>query len=178
MKLRFAVFFLLVIGCIQFTFAQRKGYWQQKVDYQMHIDVNEKNYQYNGNMTLKYSNNSGQSLSKVYFHLYFNAFQPGSMMDYRLSNIADPDSRMATNEGSKKKPKWVSRIAELKPEQTGYQRIESLKYNGRDVSFKVDGTILEVSLPTPIGQGEEAQFDMIWWAQVPEQIRRSGRNSQ
>ncbi|MGE8422201.1 MAG: hypothetical protein ACN6PI_05200, partial [Sphingobacterium siyangense] len=93
--------------------AQRKGFWQQKVDYNMDVNVDEKAYQYDGKMTLKYSNNSGQSLKKVYFHLYFNAFQPGSMMDYRLKNISDPDKRMVTNLGTKEKPIYQSRIGEL-----------------------------------------------------------------
>lgn len=162
---------------IQTTTAQRKGYWQQAVDYKMNIDVNEKTYQYNGNMQLKYSNNSGQSLKKVYFHLYFNAFQPGSMMDNRLSNIADPDKRMTTNIGTKEKPKYQSRIATLTPKQIGYQKIKSLTMNGNNTSFKIDGTILEVTLPNEIEDGETATFDMTWEAQVPEQIRRSGRNS-
>src|SRR5690606_14177377 len=70
-----------------------------------------------------------------------------------------------------------SRIATLKPEQIGYQKIHSLTMNGQATSFKTDGTILEVSLPSPIASGETADFDMNWEAQVPEQIRRSGRNS-
>ena len=99
-------FTLLICLClVQFAFAQRKGYWQQKVDYKIDVDMKEKAYQYDGKMQLKYTNNSGQSLNKVYFHLYFNAFQPGSMMDNRLQNIPDPDKRMATNVGTKENPK-------------------------------------------------------------------------
>ena len=159
------------------AFAQREGYWQQAVDYTMDIDMDEKNYQYQGKMTLKYTNNSSQTLHKVYFHLYFNAFQPGSMMDYRLANIGDPDSRMTSNIGTAEKPKYQSRIATLTKEQIGYQRIQSLSMNGEQTSFKEDGTILEVTLPRAIQHGETAHFDMTWNAQIPEQIRRSGRNS-
>lgn len=177
MNLKYLYTLILGLFLIQTTTAQRKGYWQQAVDYKMNIDVNEKTYQYDGNMQLKYSNNSGQSLKKVYFHLYFNAFQPGSMMDNRLSNIADPDKRMATNIGTKEKPKYQSRIATLTPKQIGYQKIKSLTINGNNTSYKVDGTILEVTLPNEIEDGETATFDMTWEAQVPEQIRRSGRNS-
>lgn len=177
MNLKYLYTLILGLFLIQTTTAQRKGYWQQAVDYKMNIDVNEKTYQYDGDMQLKYSNNSGQSLKKVYFHLYFNAFQPGSMMDNRLSNIADPDKRMATNIGTKEKPKYQSRIATLTPKQIGYQKIKSLTINGNNTSYKVDGTILEVTLPNEIEDGETATFDMTWEAQVPEQIRRSGRNS-
>ncbi|MFD1772026.1 M1 family metallopeptidase [Sphingobacterium suaedae] len=159
------------------TSAQRAGFWQQKVHYKMDIDVDDQTYQYQGKMTLDYTNNSNQALPKVYFHLYFNAFQPGSMMDYRLSHIADPDPRMTTNLGTKEQPRYQSRIATLTPEQIGYQQVETLTVNGQPTQFKVDGTLLEVVLPQAINPGQTATFTMEWSAQVPEQIRRSGRNS-
>jgi len=177
MNLKQTITSLLLTVLALTSFAQRKTYWQQGVDYTMDIDVNEKTYQYDGKMKLKYSNNSGQELDKVYFHLYFNAFQPGSMMDERLKSIVDPDARMVTNSGTREKPILNSRIAALKPDQIGYQKIKSVKYNGQAVNFKEDGTILEVSIPTAIKDASTVEFDLEWQAQVPEQIRRSGRNS-
>lgn len=177
MNLKQTITSLLLTVLALTSFAQRKTYWQQGVDYTMDIDVNEKTYQYDGKMKLKYSNNSGQELNKVYFHLYFNAFQPGSMMDERLKSIVDPDARMVTNSGTREKPVLHSRIAALKPDQIGYQKIKSVKYNGQAVNFKEDGTILEVSLPKAIKDASTVEFDLEWQAQVPEQIRRSGRNS-
>lgn len=168
---------LCFLTASNFLFAQRAGYWQQTVNYKMDINVDEKNYRYDGKMSLAYSNNSNQNLSKVYFHLYFNAFQPGSMMDYRLSNIIDPDRRMIKNIGTSDKPEPQSKIATLTPEQIGYQNIQTLTVNGIKANFKVDGTILEVTPSKPILAGETATFNMEWEAQVPEQIRRSGRNS-
>lgn len=168
---------LCFLTASNFLFAQRAGYWQQTVNYKMDINVDEKNYRYDGKMSLAYSNNSNQNLSKVYFHLYFNAFQPGSMMDYRLSNIIDPDRRMIKNIGTSDKPEPQSKIATLTPEQIGYQNIQTLTVNGITANFKVDGTILEVTPSKPILAGETATFNMEWEAQVPEQIRRSGRNS-
>ena len=159
------------------VFGQRKGYWQQHVDYKMDIDVNEQDFQYTGKMTLKYGNNSGQSLTKVYFHLYFNAFQPGSMMDNRLISIADPDARMVENLGTREKPVFQSRISKLSPAQIGYQKVSSVLVNGAPAKFAIDGTILEVDLPSAIADGSITNFDLEWTAQVPEQIRRSGRNS-
>ena len=162
---------------MQLAQAQRAGYWQQQADYKMSIDMDEKTYQYQGKMELNYHNNSSQSLNKVYFHIYFNAFQPNSMMDNRLQNIIDPDARMTINRGTKEKPQLQSRIQTLTAEQIGYQKIKTLLFNGQATTFKTDGTILEVSLPTPLAAGTIGQFELIWEAQVPEQIRRSGRNS-
>src|SRR5699024_1599631 len=49
-----------------------------------------------------------------------------------------------------------------------------LKQDGQPVEYKVDGTILEVTLAEPILPGEETTFSMAFESQVPRQIRRSG----
>jgi len=41
----------------------------------------------NGIEKLEYFNNSPDKLSKVFFHLYWNAFQPGSEMDVRSQEL-------------------------------------------------------------------------------------------
>ena len=140
-------------------------YWQQHVDYTMDIDMNVNNYQYKGTQKLVYTNNSPDDLDKVFYHLYFNAFQPGSQMDVRSRNIKDPDRRVG------------DRISKLSPEEIGFIKVNSLKQNGADLSYETVGTILEVTLSKPIKSGESVTFDMIFDAQVPDQIRRSGRNN-
>jgi len=65
----------------------KPGYWQQHVDYTMSIDVNVETFQYKGEQKAIYTNNSPDVLHKVFYHLYFNAFQPGSEMDMRLQSI-------------------------------------------------------------------------------------------
>ncbi|MGG8497979.1 M1 family metallopeptidase [Tenacibaculum sp. TC6] len=140
-------------------------YWQQHVDYTMDIDMDVKNFQYKGVQKLVYTNNSPDVLNKVFYHLYFNAFQPNSQMDVRSRNIQDPDIRVA------------DRISKLTPSEIGYIKVNSLQQNGKAVPYKTVGTILEVSLNEPIQPGESVTFDMLFDGQVPKQIRRSGRNS-
>ena len=153
------------------------GYWQQHVNYTMDVDIDVKKYQYTGTQQLKYTNNSPDALHRVFYHLYFNAFQPGSEMDIRLQNMIDPDSRMVTNKGTEGAPVYESRIAVLKPKEIGYIKVLSLAQNGKPVSFNVEGTILEVDLNKPILPGETVSFDMKFKGQIPVQIRRSGRNN-
>ncbi|TFG75006.1 MAG: M1 family peptidase, partial [Flavobacteriales bacterium] len=62
-------------------------YWQQHVDYTMEVSIDVDNFRYSGTQKLVYTNNSPETLERVYFHLYFNAFQPGSEMDMRLQNV-------------------------------------------------------------------------------------------
>ncbi|OIQ23454.1 M1 family metallopeptidase [Lacinutrix sp. MedPE-SW] len=151
----------------------KSTYWQQHVDYKMEIDMDVNNYQYQGKQTLVYTNNSPDVLNKVFYHLYFNAFQPGSEMDARLQSIKDPDGRMMEEVNGEK----VSRISSLKPNEIGYIKVNTLKQNGKNVKHETVGTILEVTLNNPIQPGESVTFDMDFNAQVPVQIRRSGRNN-
>jgi len=139
--------------------------WQQRVDYKMNIDFNHTKHQYTGKQTLTYFNNSPEAINKVYYHLYFNAFQPGSAMDVRSRNIQDADPRVA------------DRIYNLKEEEQGFVHAKTLKVDGKDVQFIESETILEVTLNKPIPSGGKAVFEMEFEAQVPLQIRRSGRNS-
>ncbi|WKD85448.1 Aminopeptidase N [Polaribacter huanghezhanensis] len=157
--------------------AQKKGYWQQHVNYTMNVDVDVNNFQYNGTQKLVYTNNSSDALTKVYYHLFYNAFQPDSEMNARLQDIADPDGRMTTKSGTKEKPIYESRISKLKPNEIGYLKVLTLKQNGKNVHFETAGTILEVTLNTPIKPGSKVTFDMTFKGQLPVHIRRAGRNN-
>ncbi|MGV6831802.1 MAG: M1 family metallopeptidase [bacterium] len=161
-----------------FCFAQiNTSYWQQHVDYAMEIDMDVNTYQYNGKQKLVYTNNSPDTLDKVFYHLYFNAFQPGSQMDIRVQTLADPDRRMVDNVGTKENPVKESRISKLKPNEIGFIKVNSLKQDGEKVKYTIEGTIMKVVLNTPIEPGQKTTFDIDFLGQVPVQIRRSGRNN-
>jgi hypothetical protein len=161
MKQVFILFFLAVTLQI----SAQSDRWQQRVKYDMEIDFDVKKHRYQGEQKLWYYNNSPDTLHKVFYHLYFNAFQPGSMMDVRSRTIADPDRRI------------IDRISQLNEDEIGYQKVNKLTMNGTDCEYFVNGTILEVDLPQVIYPGERVLLYMEFEAQVPVQIRRSGRDS-
>ncbi len=139
--------------------------WQQRVEYTMDVDFDLSKHQFTGTQRLVYHNNSPDYLDRAYWHLYFNAFQPGSMMDVRSRTLPDPDRRVG------------DRISKLKPEEEGHLHVRSLTMNGRPVQYEEAGTILEAQLPEPIAPGQSVVFEMEFWGQVPLQIRRSGRDN-
>ena len=158
-------------------FAQSTTYWQQHVDYKMEVAMDVKTYQYKGNQELVYTNNSPDTLKKVYYHLFNNAFQPGSEMDARIQSIKDPDSRMVNKVKVDGKEVKESRIKTLKPNEIGYLRISNFKQDGVVATAKEVGTILEVTLAKPILPNSKTTFTLNFEGQVPVQIRRSGRNN-
>ncbi|WP_258098339.1 M1 family metallopeptidase [Marinoscillum pacificum] len=164
MKYNFAKYTIIgLILLFSFKVAVAHDYWQQRVEYKMEVEFDVKKHQFTGDQTLTYYNNSPDTLFNVYYHLYFNAFQPNSMMDVRSRNIEDPDSRVG------------SRISELGPDEIGYLNVTSLDQNGQKLSYQVSETVLEVKLAEPILPGSKATFQMAFDGQVPVQIRRSGR---
>jgi hypothetical protein len=172
---------LLLLSIITLSFgsvyAQSATYWQQHVDYKMDVTMDVKNYQYKGKQELVYTNNSSDTLTRVYYHLFNNAFQPGSEMDARLHSIKDPDARMVNKMKVDGKEVKVSRIESLKPDEMGYLKISNFKQDGIDAVAKTVGTILIVDLAKPILPNSKTTFTLDFDGQVPVQIRRSGRNN-
>ena len=137
-----------------------------------------KTYQYKGRQELVYTNNSNDTLQRVFYHLYNNAFQPGSEMDIRAQTIADPDSRFLTKtKTADGKEIRECRIAKLKPNEIGYLKVSNFKQDGVAAQTKEVSTILEVTLAKPILPGKSTVFTLDFDGQVPVQIRRSGRNN-
>ena len=160
------------------AFAQSAPYWQQHADYKMEVSMDVKNYQYKGKQELVYTNNSPDTLRKVFYHLFPNAFQPGSEMDARLHFIKDPDGRMVNKvKGADGKDVKQSRIETLKPNEIGFLKINNLKQDGVLAQTRVSGTILEVTLAKPILPNSKSTFTLDFDGQVPVQVRRSGRNN-
>ena len=125
---------LLTFSVVTNTYSCQYPGWQQKVNYEMDVILNTSLHQYSGDMNVRYYNNSPDKLDKVFWYAFFNAFQPGSMMDVRSRTILDPDRRVG------------DRISHLKENEIGIQQITSLKLNETELNFVHDRTILEVFL--------------------------------
>ena len=148
-----------------FNFMCSSQYWQQEIDYKIEIDFDKTNNQYKGSQEIKYTNNSPEILKKVFFHLYFNAFKPGSEMAIRQDNSADRNTRFKID------------IDSLDPKQQGFLKVYNLSQSGKLLKTVDSETILEVELDSPLLPNETTQFSMEFRGQVPDLVRRAGKNS-
>ncbi|USL96350.1 M1 family metallopeptidase [Riemerella anatipestifer] len=156
-------------------YAQKGKYYQQYASYNMDIDVDVNSYTYHGKQSVTYTNNSPDELKEVYFHLYWNAFKPNSMMDERVRNQGDnADKRLVEKN---KAGKVVSRLASIPEGKEGNQKINWIKQNGKELQFEVQETIMKVYLNQPIKPNSTTTFTMDWDANIPYQIRRAGRQN-
>lgn len=156
---------LLTLIFSLFTLTLSAQYWQQKVDYKMTVDLDPSTAQYKGTQKLVYTNNSPETLHKVFYHLYFNAFQPDSEMAIRLKNSADRNRRFKVD------------LDSLSAQQQGFLKVNNLLQDGKEVSLVDAETILEVLLNKPLAPGESTVFDLEFEGQVPDVVRRAGKNS-
>ena len=157
--------FFIYCSLLSITTHVNSQYWQQSVDYTMSVSLDEKTSNYSGEQKLIYKNNSPETLHKVFYHLYFNAFQPGSEMAVQLKNSPDKNTRFDVN------------LDSITKDQQGFLKVENLTQDGALVKTIDSETILEVILNKPIEPGDSSVFELSFKGHVPDVIRRAGKNS-
>ncbi|HEY6082272.1 MAG TPA: M1 family peptidase, partial [Chitinophagaceae bacterium] len=93
---------------ISLPLCAQRVYWQQRVEYKMQVKMNVETNRLTGTQHLVYQNNSPDTLHRIFFHLYWNAFQPGSMMDTRSRELGK--IILGTNERGDTIRDWDSRV--------------------------------------------------------------------
>jgi hypothetical protein len=170
---------LLVLGCIFLQINAQPERWQQAIKYQIDVKMDVEKHQFAGTERIEYINNSPDTLKKIFLHLYWNAFQPNSSMDVRSRELGKTVIRQDRNGNNVLD--WdgrvTNRISTLKPNEIGYQTVTSVIIGGKKQTIKEHETILEIILDKPILPKSKVFMQVAFNAQVPKQIRRSGRDN-
>lgn len=116
------------------------GYWQQDVHYTIKANVDERTGIIDGTLHLVYTNNSPDDLNVVFFHLYQEAFTPGSYA-HKLVQANNAEYGFGPYE---KKGLGIE--------------ISSLISDGHELKTEQDNTILKVVLEKPIRSGTSVDF--------------------
>jgi hypothetical protein len=152
--------------------------WQQHISYNIKAALSVSTNIVKGTEEVVYDNNSTDTLRKVYFHLYWNAFQPNSSMDIRSRELG---KNMLTNRRGDQVQDWDARVKDriqkLSPSEIGYQKVSQILIGGKQQKLIEHETILEVQLTDPIAPKTSVKLNLNFEAQVPQQIRRSGRDN-
>lgn len=115
------------------------GYWQQDVHYRIDARLDDRLDQVTADMTLTYHNNSPDTLHEVFFHLYQEAYAPGS---YLASQWKDRG--------------WM-RGSDADAPYAG-TRVEELRVNDVPLTLEQDNTVLRATLNEPLAPGEKCVF--------------------
>lgn len=171
------VLILLPIICHLSALAQPER-WQQHIRYYINVDMDVVTNRFTGLEKMEYTNNSPDTLKKLFLHLYWNAFQPNSSMDIRSRELG---KTIFTNRKGEDVPDWddrvKDRIGNLTEKEIGYDSVSYVKISGQEQKLIYHETILEVQLNKPILPQSKTILEVSFKAQTPVQIRRSGRDN-
>lgn len=120
----------------------QKGYWQQDVYYQISAKLDEEKETIEGKEILYYTNNSPHALNQLFFHLYQNAVQPGSLVD-ELYNAN----------------KVIHQFGKYEEKGLG-TTIAYVKINDEEVAFTIDYTLMQIKLPQAIESGKTTKIEI------------------
>ena len=136
-------------------------YWQQRLEYTITARLDEPSGVLSGTEAVAYRNNSPDTLRTIAFHLYLNAFRPGSRW-------ADQDS-----------VEHRRRFNDLRDPDYGFNRIHDVIIMGEHVEpiypFAPDSTVARFVLPKPMPPGWTFVVSMQWEARPSTVPRRQGR---
>lgn len=162
---RIALFMLIVLLFTAPLYAG-EDYWQQSVHYKMDVKLDPATHTLTGTSNISYRNNSPNTLDKIYMYLYPNAFRN--------------NETILAKEAAKFFIKSLPR-----DEAAGWIDINQFRWLSENAgatpvsAFKVDDSILEAALPTPLKSGEEIRFELTFTSKVREFQGRAGyRGSQ
>jgi hypothetical protein len=161
------------------NFAQT-NYWQQHVIYRMDVNLDVATNIITGKQTITYNNNSPDTLHRLFFSLYYNAFRPNSMMDEHSRSTQflvvgrDAKGKDLTDFDTR----FKYHIPAMTPEEQGYCHVKTLLVNGKQQLLKEHETVLEILLDKPILPKQKAILNTEFECKVPRLSRRSGRDNQ
>jgi hypothetical protein len=170
---------LAIVGLVNEGANAQSTRWQQSIAYKMNVQLDVTSNIISGTQDIKYVNNSPDTLFRLFFHTYWNAFKPGSSMDVRSQELGK--IQLSTNRDGSPRWDWDARvrdrIGDLKPEETGYTLIKSITVSGKPQKITEHETITEITLDKPVLPGQTIAMKTQWESRVPIQIRRSGRDN-
>ncbi|WP_155800117.1 hypothetical protein [Porphyrobacter sp. AAP82] len=156
-------------------------YWQQKVDYDIKATLDEPRRRLSARGTVRYTNNSPDSLPWLWMQLDQNIFRRDSMAE--LTDVFGGPGRRGpkVTAGTGGEPSKLS-TDELRRQQAmadndyGYD-ITAVTLNGAALPHTIVGTLMRIDLPKALAPGETVEFAMEWAFAIVEEdavVARSG----
>lgn len=161
-SLLFALFLTLKLQ--QVAYAQQAGYWQQHVDYEINVVLDDVQHALNGSLAMRYTNNAPEALTEIWIHLWPNAYKDNSTAF----------ARQKVEQGS-------TRFQFAKDEERGYIDNLDFKVNGEAVTLTYDEQnpdIAKLTLNQPLQPGQTINIKTTFHVKLPYCFSRLGHVGQ
>ncbi len=156
-------------------------YWQQKVDYEISAVLDETNRRLTGQESIRYQNNSPDTLSYLWLQLDQNIFRKDSMSELSEDFGGAGRRGPAVQAGNGDSPARLS-LGELRRQQAmadiefGYEISSVEDSRGNALSYTIVGTLMRVDLPSPLRSGQSTEFSIDFAFNITDDDAVSGRS--
>ena len=141
-------------------------YYQQKADYKIDIELDDKNTKLYGQEAVTYTNNAKESLDYLWMQLDQNQNSRKSLSPLVENKITDPVAS----------PKNFSRKY-LEEDFDGGFTIEYVKdASGKPMQYSINQTMMRIELPKVLKYGEKISFSIKWWYNINNYRLDGGRS--
>src|SRR5688572_25772475 len=141
-------------------------YWQQRADYDIKCELDEKNLKLKGSETVTYFNNSPNTLTYLWLQLDENEHNTLNNANYQNSN------RMATQVN----PKQLDKIEASKEDNgLGFNIVKIVDALGKSLKYTVNKTMMRVELPATLKAGQKFVFTIDWNYKISDRFKDGGR---
>ena len=137
------------------------SYWQQRADYTIRASLDTSSHTIRGEETIRYTNNSPDTLRFVWLQLDMNAGSP----DTRFAPMANPLARM---EPGFRAGATIERVAALRSATPRARAVATA------LTWRVNSTMMRVDLDRPLPPHGTVSLAVAWHHQIPR-FGRTGR---
>ena len=142
------------------------SYYQQRADYKINVELDDKNKRVYGDEVITYTNNSPETLSYLWLQLDQNVRKKDSpSLDINsdridLAYIPDTFDKDFLTESF-----------------DGGFNIEYVKsIDNKPLDFIINQTMMRIDLPNPISKGQSISFKIKWWYNINDHVNQDGRS--
>ncbi len=150
--------------------APGEKYWQQKVDYDMEIALNDANQSITGSEKIHYHNNSPDKLKYLWVQLDQN-------MRNKNSNTYKVQAYGGGMTGGDSIPaKVFDQYFDTFDKERGFNITSVTGADGKDVPYTINQTMMRVDIPEAIEPGGDYQFSISWNYNINDRMSEGGRS--
>lgn len=163
-KLSLILSLLLTLKLQQSVYAQQASYWQQHVDYEINVVLDDVNHMLNGSIAMRYTNNSPDVLNEIWIHLWPNAYKDNSTA-FAKQKLESGDVKFHFADESER----------------GFIDNLNFKVNGEEVTLTYDEEtpdIAKITLNKPLSPGQTINIKTPFRVKVPNCFSRMGHDEQ
>lgn len=143
-------------------------YWQQRCDYNIKCELDEKNLRLTGSETVTYYNNSPDVLMYLWLQLDENEHSSTKNANYQTSNPMPKQTSVQQLE-------TMEKAARDKDNGFGVNITKLTDAAGKPLTHVLNKTMMRIDLPAPLKPGQKFVFNVDWNYRIPDRMTQGGR---